>query len=40
VSAIRPRISGDHLQGMGEAMAEIELSAGAIRYEDSGGRGQ
>jgi pimeloyl-ACP methyl ester carboxylesterase len=24
---------------MGEAMAEIELSAGAIRYEDSGGEG-
>jgi pimeloyl-ACP methyl ester carboxylesterase len=24
---------------MGEAMAEIELSAGSIRYEDSGGQG-
>jgi pimeloyl-ACP methyl ester carboxylesterase len=34
-----PRIAGGDLEGMGEAMAEIELAAGAIRYEDSGGEG-
>ncbi len=39
MSASRPRVTGDDLQGMGAAMAEIELSAGAIRYEDSGGEG-
>jgi hypothetical protein len=35
-----PRIAGDNRRGMGAAMAEIELSAGAIRYEDSGGEGR
>jgi pimeloyl-ACP methyl ester carboxylesterase len=31
------QVTGDDLHG--EAMAEIELSAGSIRYEDSGGEG-
>src|SRR5512132_4701415 len=39
VSAIRPKDRRRDLEGMGEAMAEIELAAGAIRYEDSGGEG-
>jgi pimeloyl-ACP methyl ester carboxylesterase len=39
VSAMRHRVAGDDLQGMGEAMAEIELSAGSILYEDTGGEG-
>ena len=34
-----PRVAGGDLQGTGEAMAEIELSAGSIGYEDTGGEG-
>ena len=33
-----PRVAGG-VQGTGEAMAEIELSAGSIGYEDTGGEG-